>query len=243
MKEHHQSGALIRTTAWGSREIAYGLSFEPARRNLAITVHPDLRVTVVAPEGRSVEEIAERVRRRAEWIAKQLRQFERWHPLPTARRYVPGESHLYLGRQYRLRIARGPEGVSVVSGRLVVRAPAELTRPAINRAVAAWYLERAREVFARRLNRLRKVAPRLTGQPTRVRVRRMPRRWGSCSPRGTVTLNPELVKAPLSCIDYVLVHEFCHRIVPDHSPRFFRLLAAHLPDWQRRRERLNALRP
>lgn len=71
----------------------------------------------------------------------------------------------------------------------------------------------------------------------------MPRRWGSCSQRGTVTLNPELVKAPLSCIDYVLVHELCHRIVPDHSPRFFRLLTAHVPDWERRRGQLNGLRP
>jgi predicted metal-dependent hydrolase len=243
MTGNHQSGALTQTTAWGGREIAYRLSFERARRNLAITVHPDLRVTVVAPEGRSVEEVAERVQRRAGWIAKQLRQFERWHPLPAARRYVPGESHLYLGRQYRLRVARGPEGVSVVSGRLVVQAPSELTAPAIRRAVADWYGDRAHEVFARRLDRLKRIAPRLTGQPTRVRVRRMPRRWGSCSPRGTVTLNPELVKAPLSCIDYVLVHELCHRIVPDHSSRFFRLLAAHVPDWERRRERLNGLRP
>jgi len=235
--------AFLGTTAWGSREIAYGLSFEPARRNLAITVHPDLRVTVVAPEGRSVEEVAERVRRRAGWIATQLREFERWHPLPTARRYVPGESHLYLGRQYRLRVARGPESVSVASGRLLVQAPTAPSRPAIGRAVTDWYLDRAHEVFSRRLDRLSKVAPKLAGQPMRLRVRRMPRRWGSCSPKGTVTLNPELVKAPVSCIDYVLVHELCHRIVPDHSPRFLRLLAAHMPDWERRRDRLNGLRP
>jgi len=52
----------------------------------------------------------------------------------------------------------------------------------------------------------------------------------------------ELVKAPLSCIDYVLVHELGPRIVPHHSPRFFRLLAANMRDWERRRERLNGLR-
>jgi predicted metal-dependent hydrolase len=243
MSRHDHARGVIRTTWWGDREIVYALRFQSARRRLAITVHPDLQVTVVAPDGRTVEDVAERVQQRAAWIAKQLRQFERWHPLPTPRRYVAGESQLYLGRQYRLRVVRGPEGVSVGSGRLLVRAPSEPTQPAIRRAVAAWYVERAHEVFARRLDRLSKVAPRLTKDPLRLRVRRMPRRWGSCSRRGTVTLNPELVKAPVSCIDYVLVHELCHRIVADHSPSFFRLLAAHVPDWVRRRDRLNGLRP
>ncbi len=161
-------GALLRTTEWGSREITYGLSFDLARRNLAITVHPDLRVTVVAPEGRSVEEVAERVRRRAGWIAKQLREFERWHPLPAPRRFVPGESHLYLGRQYRLLLKRGPKTVSVASGRLLVQTPVSPTTPAIRRMVSEWYLEQAHEVFARRLERLRKVAPKLAAPTTAI---------------------------------------------------------------------------
>ncbi len=233
---------LLRT-AWGSREIGYGLTFAPGRRTLAITVHPDLRVTVLAPEGKSLEAVYNGVQKRAGWIAKQLREFERWHPLPASRQFVSGESHLYLGKQYRLRVERGPESVRLASGRLVVGVSAEPTRARLAEILENWYVARMHEVIRRRLQRLELTSPRLLQGPVRVRVRRMPRRWGSCSPTGIITLNPDLMKAPLSSIDYVLIHELCHRHIPNHSPRFFRLLGSHLPDWERRRERLNLLRP
>ncbi len=73
-------------------------------------------------------------------------------------------------------------------------------------------------------------------------LRRLKTRWGSCSKAGRILLNTELVQAPVECIDYVIVHELCHLKVPDHSPAFHRLLNACMPDWQRRKERLEALR-
>lgn len=242
MTVQHQSDTAIQTTEWGPRKIPYVLSFQSARSKLAITVHPDLVVTVIAPEGRSLDEIAEGVRRRAGWVAKQLRQFERWHPLPRMPRFVPGESHLYLGRQYRLRLERGPAAVALSSGRLIVRTPSEPMPSAVGDALAVWYAARARETFVRRLKRIQDSIPRLRRIEVRLRIRGMSRRWGSCGPRGTVTLNTALVQAPPSCIDYVLVHELCHRLMPNHSSRFFRLLSSCLPDWERRRERLNSLR-
>jgi predicted metal-dependent hydrolase len=69
-------------------------------------------------------------------------------------------------------------------------------------------------------------------------VRKMHKRWGSCARSGNVLLNSELVKTPLSCIEYVVMHELCHLMEQNHSPAFFRLLSRHLPDWRRRKERL-----
>jgi predicted metal-dependent hydrolase len=71
-----------------------------------------------------------------------------------------------------------------------------------------------------------------------VRIRRMTRRWGSCTARGVITLNPLLIQASLSCVDYVIAHELVHLLEPSHSPRFYRLLDNVMPDWRRRREKL-----
>lgn len=88
---------------YGSQVIPFELEF-CKRKDLAITVHPDRRVTVAAPEGRSPDEVQKRVWRRRRWIVQQRQYFENFHPLPTPKQYVSGETHLYLGRQYRLKI-------------------------------------------------------------------------------------------------------------------------------------------
>jgi predicted metal-dependent hydrolase len=66
----------------------------------------------------------------------------------------------------------------------------------------------------------------------------MPKRWGSCTAQGQILLNPELIKAPGPCIEYVIVHELCHLKHPNHNAAFFRMLDAILPDWQSRKQRL-----
>lgn len=74
-----------------------------------------------------------------------------------------------------------------------------------------------------------------------MRLQIMKVQWGSCSPAGRLTLNPDLVKAPRECIDYVLLHELCHLKEHNHSRNFYRLLERHLPRWRRNKERLDEL--
>lgn len=226
---------------WGERTISYHLSLEP-RRDLAITVHPNLRVTVRAPDSKPADKIEQHVQTKRAWIARQLRDFEQYHPLLEARRFVPGETHWYLGRQYRLRIANGPPAVRLSTGRIIVAVPDPEISSSVAATLQAWYNERARTVFGERLVEILRTVRRLGRTTPQLRVRAMKVRWGSCTPSGTITLNSELVRASKPCIDYVIVHELCHLIVPTHSARFFRLLDSCMPEWKRQRERLNRIR-
>lgn len=224
--------------ASGNRTIPYTLTVEP-RRDLAITVHPDLRVTVRAPETKSTDLVESRIRARRAWIARQLDEFEAYHPLPVPKRFVSGETLWYLGRQYVLKVSKGRVSVRTASGRLSVSVGNPSSRVAVRRAVERWYLDRARAVFGERLGVVTSRARALRGLTPQLRVRRMKRRWGSCTKSGTITLNPELLKVPKACIDYVIAHELCHVLVPDHSARFYHLLEECMPDWRLRRARLS----
>lgn len=222
----------------GGLELPLDLGFS-TRRTLGISVTPDLRLVVQAPTGSTPAAIEARVQRRADWVIRQVRHFEQFHPLPVPREYVNGETHHYLGRQYRLKVKRGAAEVKLMAGCFWVTARPPFSGRLIERLLYGWYRTRAEAVFARRLQRVLSDIPELRKGELAYSVRRMRTRWGSCSPSGRLTLNLELVKAPLSCVDYVLVHELAHRLVPDHGRAFYALLRRCLPDWQERRRRLN----
>jgi predicted metal-dependent hydrolase len=227
---------------FGSAAIRFTVEFRQ-RKHMGITVRPDLSVHVAAPEGTPIAEVRERVQRRAPWILRQLDRFNQFRPAPTPRQYLNGETHRYLGRQYRLKIAPADTPAVRLSGRyLSVDIPDPSDNRLVRQLVDDWYRQHARTTFQRRLDACLAALPAFLNVAPPISVRRMQRRWGSCTKTGRILLNLELVQAPVECIDYVIVHELCHLKVPDHSPRFFRLLAKHLPDWQRRKARLEALR-
>ncbi len=222
---------------FGTETITYEIRFLPTRRTLAIEVHPDLSVVVRAPANCDTETIQARVGKRASWISKQLARFQRYSPRTPARQYVNGETHLYLGRQYRLKVVTGESAsVKMSRGYLEMTLPGRANPDRVKALLHHWYLEHARQVFSDVLDEF---WPRFKlQQAPRLIVRAMQSRWGSLSQGGTMTLNSNLVRAPRVCIEYVVVHELCHINHRDHDASFFRLLGEFMPDWEQRKQRL-----
>jgi hypothetical protein len=183
--------------------------------------------------------IAERVRKRAAWISRQLAEFERYRPRTPARQYLAGETHLYLGRQYRLQVNTGEHAsVRMTRGQIVVTLASEPNPDRIKGLLHRWYLEHARVVF---ISVLDDCLTRFTGVACpRLIVRTMQTRWGSLSRAGTMTLNVALVRAPRPCIEYVVTHELCHLVHRHHGSEFYRLLEGVMSDWELRKRRLEA---
>lgn len=210
-------------------------------RRVQIRVQPDERVEARAPADASDAEVQAALQKRAGWIYRQLADFRARNEQILPREHVSGETHYYLGCQYLLKILpHSPHAprVRLYRGQLEVHLQPEQHCPAM--LLAAWYHQRARTVCQRRLAAL---LPTLTWaqQMPPLRLQRMRTRWGSCSPTGTLTINPHLVKAPRDCVDYVLIHELCHLIEHNHSPVFYRLLDRQLPNWRHTKTRLDEL--
>ena len=230
---------MTGTLTYGADTIRYEVRFLASRQTLAIEVHPDSRVLVRAPLGCPEALIAERVKKRAGWISRQLAEFGRYRPRTPARQYVNGESHLYLGRQYRLKLVMGDAtNVKLTRGQLLVSLPGEPDPDRARTLLDRWYLDRAgavfSEVLAASLHHFKGI------EHPRLIVRTMQSRWGSLSRAGTMTLNVNLVRAPRPCIEYVVIHELCHTRHRDHDTRFFKLLGQVMPDWEQRKQRLEA---
>lgn len=212
---------------------------------LSISVHPDLRVTAVVPLQAPAATVRRRIEARAGWICQQREAFRVSRPIPVRRRYISGESHLFLGRQYRLRVRDVPVAkpqVKLRGGYIYVEAPRPLNPSTIRDLLRMWYMARARELLNQKCQQWYQRLRSLGIPEVRMRLRTMTSRWGSCTPSGAILLNPELVKLPVQCIDYVVVHELCHLKVLRHSAEFYRYLSRYMPDWRSRKERLDRIR-
>jgi predicted metal-dependent hydrolase len=232
---------LERSIQYGRKRIGYQLRYSD-RRTLSIDVHPDLSVVATAPHGAEDDAVEQRMRKRAPWIVRQQRFFQNYLPTQPPRRYIGGESHRYLGRQYRLRVHQGPQdAVRMSRGLIVVAVGDDASEAHVRRLVTDWFRRRAEAVFGELFSEVAAKAEPHGLSAATFEIRRMRNRWGSCTSGGRILLNPELIAAPKPCIEYVITHELCHLKELNHGPAFYRLLKKLMPDWEQRRERLNAV--
>lgn len=210
-------------------------------KNLHLGVYPpNGRVRVATPLIVSNEAVRLAVIDKLGWIKRQKAKFAE-QPRQSQREMVNGESHYFLGRRYRLRIHEhmGPAKVAIrgiTSIDLFVRpGTSSEQRYAI---LQRWYREQLRM----------QVQPLLTNweaqlgvQTTALGIKTMKTKWGSCNVEARrVWLNLELVKKPLHCLEYIIVHELVHLLERRHNENFTTLLNQFLPSWRAYRDELNA---
>lgn len=227
---------------YGKHSIRYTVDWRD-RKTLEIAVEPDATVSIAAPLSASLESIAAKVRKRAPWILAQQRYFDQFQPRTPERQYVSGETHLYLGRQYRLRVVRAEaSSVKLMRGRIEVHSVRPESAEETRALLEEWYRGKARTKFVERMEACLERFPRPAAvRPRGLAIRVMPKRWGSMSGGGLLSLNVRLIQAPVEAIDYVVTHELCHRIEPSHSPGYFRILKRAMGDWEERKRRLERI--
>jgi len=229
---------MIESIEYGSRQIDFMLDYSE-RKSLGITVTPDLDVLVRAPVGTPIEKIKEKIRNKAPWIIRQQSFFLAFHPKMTDRKFVGGETHLYLGRQYRLKIIIEDIESVKLKGRFIEVITLDKAR--VRQLVEDWYLQNAKKKFHVIAMELIDKFKKYKVEPSSIVIRDMPTRWGSCTAKGKIILNPELIKAPKGCIEYVIIHELCHLIHHDHTQKFLDLQTKEMPYWEKWKMKLEKL--
>lgn len=226
------------TVNYGKEQIRFSVLYS-ARKTLGIEVHPDCNVLVKAPVGTDPTEIQKRVFKRVRWILRQQHYFRQFDPKTPGRQYIGGETHFYLGRQFRLKIIKGSQdSVKLIRGYLEVELKSPIGSDRIKYLLDRWYAEKAATRFKENFDRCWPYFEKLNLTKPRLQIRCMRKRWGSLSKNGILTLNTDLIRAPVACIEYVITHELCHIQFHNHSSDFYRLLEKVMPDWEKRKHKL-----
>jgi predicted metal-dependent hydrolase len=233
--------ATTRTINYGDAVIAFEVNFSE-RKTLDISVHPNQQVTVKAPVDALLEEIDRRVKNHARWIIKQQQFFSQFDPRTPSRQYIGGETHLYLGRQYRLKVEINLQPSVKLKGRYIhVQTPQPDCTETTQKLLENWYLERAKAKFNERLDFCFIPFKRFGYPQPNLQIRRLDKRWGSLTATNTIILNRDLIRASSRGIDYVITHELCHLKHPDHSSTFYDFLGSIMPDWEKRKLKLEQM--
>lgn len=226
---------------YGHTTIEYSLVFDE-RKTLGIKVYPDKSVQVIAPFETQKDKIKDKILSKAAWIVRQQDFFMSFHPRTPARKYISGETHLYLGKQYRLKVVQSEKtAVKLQGGNIFVHTKDTKNTKQIEKQLKAWYKEKAEKHFEELYKKSQPIAKAIYHGETKLKYRWMDKRWGSCHKDGSILLNLELIKAPKKCIEYVIVHELCHLVHLNHSKAFFDLLEKHAPNWRKTKNELEKI--
>lgn len=230
-----------RLVSANGREIRYCLERKDVK-NLNLRVLKDGRVFVSANSTVPSDEIDRFVCRKARYIMDAI---DRFHDMaqykPQPKQYVSGETFSILGRGLRLQVLQTAEDSVSSDGVYIclkVKDAGDFERK--RRIVNRFLDQQCEMIFAEIINELYPLFRKYgVGKPS-LRIRDMETRWGSClAKKGIITLNKRLIEAPRNCIEYVVMHELCHLIHPNHSKHFYAFLTMLMPDWKDRKQYLD----
>jgi predicted metal-dependent hydrolase len=223
---------------WGKRRTLATLQ-RTNRRVLRIEVRPSGAVFVFAPSGEDLGAVQDRVKRKGEWIFREIDRVASRPSVTPERHFISGETHLLLGKQYRLSIEEGDDPqVQIEGSRLKVLVRRLDDQAHCRRLLTSFYAITARKVFRERLDENVPPFVRKGLRRPALIVRSMSKRWGSYTSNGRIVLNSDLVRASPMLIDYVICHELAHAFFPHHGKEWQNLLSMVMPDWQVRKARL-----
>ncbi len=211
------------------KDITYSLA-RSDRKTMSIYVEPDGSVSVRAPKDLEINKINKIIDLKSYWIYTSLSQVEQLNGSKVRRQIVDGEGFMYLGKSYRLKIDKCIKiPLALTQGYFI------LDENQINKAKTHFinfYKQEAKKLIPERVDYYKK---KLGVNPNKIRVMELKNRWAS---RSTNSLNFhwKMMLAPISIIDYVIVHELAHFLKEDHSDEFWEIVESVMPDYKDKKE-------
>lgn len=211
------------------------------RRSVSIIVSPGKGVIVRAPYRTSLNAIQKFVREKSGWIKKHLQSNEGLERINHGKNYTDGESHLFRGKEYFLRIAASERPFVRLSGNNIeIFSGKNGGSESIKGLLQKWYKSEAQKLLSEKLNQVLIKYSEYSFHPSELVVKTLKTRWGSCSSRGKITLNSELVKLDEKFSEYVIIHELCHLRYHNHGQEYYSLLEEIVPDYKSVRKELRS---
>ncbi len=232
-------------TRFGNTKITYKVVRSDKRKTVGLAVDPKEGVIVTAPDGVEEEELKTVVKDRAGWILEKMELLREIKEPALTKEFMSGEKLQYLGRRYMLKIDEADidnPDVTLKYGKFFITIPKDTSerRKTVRNALLEWYYDHALDKLKERVKRY---ADKVGVEPNSVKVKHQQKRWGSCTKDKDLLFNWRIIMAPMSIVDYVVVHELCHLKEKNHTDAFWRSVKSVIPDHEERKEWLRVNGP
>ena len=213
------------------------------RKTLGISLDKDKKLTVRSPKKAEDEWIRKVLKNKTSWILDKLSEVDKIKPAPKPKEFLSGEKLPYLGRRYRLKVKPDDEidnvEVKLYHGKFIINCPVSIYNndaeriDKIRESLIDWYREHAKIKINERVE---KYKVQLDVEPNNVVIKKQKKRWGSCSSKNNLNFNWKIIIAPMTIVDYLVVHELTHLKHNNHSKEFWKTIEAIIPDYEERLE-------
>lgn len=229
---------MIKTINLNGREISYNFERKNVK-NINLRIKADQNIYMSANSRVSNDIIEEFLHSKAEYILKALDHYaEIAKYAPKQKQYIDGESFRILGHDLRLKVIQGNRNTVESDESYITLTVKELANLELKKkTMDKWIKNNCKDILLAVCESVYPKFQKYGIEFPELRFRNMASRWGSCQPnRKKLTFNIALIEAPLSCVEYVVTHEFTHFLQPNHSKKFYSQLSVFMPDWQERKK-------
>ncbi|MDO9536979.1 MAG: SprT family zinc-dependent metalloprotease [Thermoplasmata archaeon] len=201
------------------------------RRTVAI--HIDQGVVVRAPFRARESQITNFLIQKSPWILKKLEVVNQRAAESPHHTFQDRDTFLFQGVPHVLRLVEASKtSIEIHDMEIFLNIKPGTPPEKIPEKMKKWYIKKAREKMNQRVEYY---SEKIGKKPKKIAIRGQSKRWGSCSSKGNINLNWKLIMAPEEILDYVVAHEVCHLLHPNHSNKFWHTLETIMPDYEARR--------
>ena len=212
-------------------------------KNINLSINKDNKITVSIPNKMSKQKAIEFVQEKSEWIIKKQKYYNSFLVEKEENKFENGDTVYFLGKKYVLEIKPSKENVIILKNNnieIYIKERYNSDKSYIEKIYEKWIKEYSLEYISRLTNKFQKDLEKLGIPKPIIKIRKLNSSWGKCIPvKKEIVYNSKLIKTPIECIEYVVLHELSHFKHPNHSKNFYSFIEKFMPDWKQRIDLLN----
>jgi len=217
---------VYKTIKYGNSKIRYKVTRSNKRLKTSQIIVEKNKVNVIVPEKKSDQDIKKLIKTNSKWIfTKKLEQ----KSLPSKNE----NTLLYRGKHYKFQIHKGNKNsITFRNGRFIVTMNT-FSQYNLNKLYQNWIKQKAILLIPRRVHI---ISNKISIKAKKINIKNLKNKWGSLSDNGSLNINSNLLKASQNVLDYVIIHELCHKKIPNHSSRYWNLVSKYMPNYAQQKK-------
>ena len=212
-------------------------------KNINIKIDKEKNITITIPQRMPTEKAKEIIMQKEKWIKKHLQKNETNNKQKESKTFKYGEILYILGKQCEIKLIKSSKNNITINNKIIEIHIKEkyIENPQyIKEQYEKWLKQYAIEILEKIVQKYKKELKEEKIQNPKIKIKQMKTRWGSCTPlKNEITFSLNLIKTPIECVEYVVLHELSHFKHQNHSKNFHNYVARFMPDWKQRKKILD----